>query len=386
MSFREQPVVHVAHVVHRFAMGGMENGVANLVNRLDPARYRHTIIAMTDITDFRSRISASNVELVAIEKRPGSDPGAYWRLLRCLRALQPSIVHSRNVGTLDTVFVSRLAGVPVRVHGEHGWDVHDLHGTSRKYRLMRRLCSPLVTRFVTVSSDLAAWLQRSVGIGGERITQIVNGVDCERFHPGVARAVRYTLLPAIPEDALVVGNVGRLEVVKGQDLLIRAWPEVERLTAPIGRPLRLILVGDGSQRAHLEALVRELGIGERVVFAGQRGDVPGVLRAMDVFVSPSLNEGISNTVLEAMATGLPVVATRVGGNPEVVTEGVTGRLLDAQEPRELATAIADIVRSDSVRESMATASRRHALERFGLDGMVARYDALYSEVSTRCAA
>ena len=386
MSFREQPVVHVAHVVHRFAMGGMENGVANLVNRLDPARYRHTIIAMTDITDFRSRISASNVELVAIEKRPGSDPGAYWRLLRCLRALQPSIVHSRNVGTLDTVFVSRLAGVPVRVHGEHGWDVHDLHGTSRKYRLMRRLCSPLVTRFVTVSSDLAAWLQRSVGIGGERITQIVNGVDCERFYPGVARAVRYPLLPAIPGDALVVGNVGRLEVVKGQDLLIRAWPEVERLTARIGRPLRLILVGDGSQRAHLEALARELGIGERVVFAGQRVDVPAVLRAMDVFVSPSLNEGISNTVLEAMATGLPVVATRVGGNPEVVTEGVTGRLLDAQEPRELATAIADIVRSDSVRESMATASRRHALERFGLDGMVARYDALYSEVSTRCAA
>lgn len=372
-------VLHVAHVVHRFAMGGMENGVVNLVNRLDPARYRHTIIAMTEVTDFRQRITAANVDLVALEKRPGRDFGAYWRLLKCLRAARPAIIHTRNIGTLDTVFVSRLAGVPVRVHGEHGWDMHDLDGRSRKYRFIRRLCAPFVKRFVAVSIDLKAWLERSIGLAGDRVTHIVNGVDCERFRPGRADAIRRSL--GLGDDALVVGTVGRLEAVKGQELLLRAWPLVEERLPKASRALRLVLVGDGSRRAALEALARELGIADRVIFAGARADVPEALRAFDVFVLPSLNEGISNTILEAMACGLPVVATRVGGNPELIDEGVTGRLVAPTDPAALADAIVAIAADEATRQRMAQAAREQAVQRFSLEVMVRRYDTLYAEVS-----
>jgi sugar transferase (PEP-CTERM/EpsH1 system associated) len=377
-------VVHVAHVVHRFAVGGMENGLVNLVNRLDPQRYRHTIIALTDVTEFRSRITARNVELVAMDKRPGKDPRAYLRLMSFLRHARPAIVHTRNVGTLDTVFVARLAGVPVRVHGEHGWDMHDLQGRSRKYRLLRRLCAPFVQRFVAVSADLAEWLHESTGIARSRITHIVNGVDCERFQPGSQGRASLRDEFNIPAGAIVVGTVGRLEAVKGHEQLLRAWPLIERRLAAAGREARLLIVGDGSLRATLEALARELGIAERVVFTGMRADVPQLLQAMDIFVLPSLNEGISNTLLEAMASGVPVVANRVGGNPELIDDRVTGFLVDAglnAGPSErMAEAIATLVLDDKLRATMSAASRQRAVAEFSLETMVQRYDDLYCQV------
>lgn len=373
-------VAHVAHVVHRFAVGGMENGVVNLVNRLDPARYRHTIIALTDITDFRLRITGSNVELFAMNKRPGKDPRAYLRLMRCLRRTRPHIVHTRNIGTLDTVFASRLAGVPVRVHGEHGWDMHDLNGRSRKYRFLRRLCAPFVQRFVAVSADLAEWLHDSTGIARDRITHIVNGVDCERFQPLPEGKARGSEEFGVPPGAIVVGTVGRLEAVKGQEQLLRAWPLVEQQATAAGRQVRLLLVGDGSRRTALESLARELGISGSVIFAGMRTDIPQLLRMMDVFVLPSLNEGISNTILEAMATGLPVVATRVGGNPELIDAQSTGYLVDAGDSERLAQAIATLVLDDARRSRMSQAARRRTVERFSLEVMVQRYDDLYREV------
>jgi sugar transferase (PEP-CTERM/EpsH1 system associated) len=373
-------VVHVAHVVHRFAVGGMENGLVNLVNRLDPQRYRHTIIALTDVTEFRSRITASNVELVAMDKRPGKDPRAYLRLMSFLRHARPAIVHTRNIGTLDAVFVARLAGVRVRVHGEHGWDMHDLQGRSRKYRFLRRICAPFVQRFVAVSADLAQWLHESTGIARGRITHIVNGVDCERFQPRSQDRSNLTSGLDIPADAIVVGTVGRLEAVKGHEQLLRAWPLVERRLAAAGRAARLLIVGDGSLRNTLEALARELGIAERVIFTGMRTDIPQLLQAMDVFVLPSLNEGISNTLLEAMACGVPVVANRVGGNPELIDDRVTGLLVDAGDNQRMAEAIATLVLDDKLRATMAAAARQRAVAEFSLETMVQRYDDLYREV------
>ena len=373
-------VVHVAHVVHRFAVGGMENGLVNLVNRLDPQRYRHTIIALTDVTEFRSRITASNVELVAMDKRPGKDPRAYLRLMSFLRHVRPAIVHTRNIGTLDAVFVARLAGVRVRVHGEHGWDMHDLEGRSRKYRFLRRICAPFVQRFVAVSADLAQWLHESTGIARGRITHIVNGVDCERFQPRSQDRSNLTSGLDIPADAIVVGTVGRLEAVKGHEQLLRAWPLVERRLVAAGRAARLLIVGDGSLRNTLEALARELGIAERVIFTGMRTDIPQLLQAMDVFVLPSLNEGISNTLLEAMACGVPVVANRVGGNPELIDDRVTGLLVDAGDNQRMAEAIATLVLDDKLRATMAAAARQRAVAEFSLETMVQRYDDLYREV------
>ncbi|HSC05306.1 MAG TPA: glycosyltransferase, partial [Steroidobacteraceae bacterium] len=161
----------VVHIVHRLDVGGLENGLVNLINHLPAARYRHAIVCLTEATDFRRRIRRADVEVHALGKRPGKDPGAYWRLWKLLRALRPDIVHTRNLATLDCQFVAALAGIRGRVHGEHGWDVYDLHGTSSRYRLLRRAAARVVGRFVTMSRDLERWLVSDVGVPARNVTQ-----------------------------------------------------------------------------------------------------------------------------------------------------------------------------------------------------------------------
>ena len=167
-------------------MGGMENGLVNLLNRIPPSRYRQCVICAQDFSDFRNRITASNVEVFALHKSELTRIGLYRAMLKLFRQLSPTIVHSRNLSGLDALPAAWFAGVPIRVHGEHGWDVTDLEGKRLRPRLLRRAHSPLVNRYVTVSKDLQRYLVRNVGISPARITQIYNGVELSRFAPSLS--------------------------------------------------------------------------------------------------------------------------------------------------------------------------------------------------------
>jgi glycosyltransferase involved in cell wall biosynthesis len=182
---------------------------------------------------------------------------------------------------------------------------------------------------------------------------------------------------------VVLGTVGRLDPIKNQDGLLRAFRAIlDR--RPEWRPwLRLIIAGDGPMRGELATLARELDLEGSVWFPGARGDVPELMRAMDVFVLPSINEGISNTILEAMATGLPVVAGRIGGNPELVVEGVTGALCDPNDAGGLQAALENYVAQPGLRESHGRAARERVTAQFSLGAMVERYAALYDELLGR---
>lgn len=371
----------IVHVIYRLAVGGLENGLVNLINRMPADKYRHAIVSLTDISDFRQRIVRADVDCLALHKRPGHDLRMLWRLWQLFRSLRPMIVHSRNLAALDAQIPAWLAGVPVRVHGEHGRDVHDLDGKSRKYQWLRRGFRPLIHSYVPLSRDLEQYLHGSVGVPSERIRLICNGVDTERFHPVGDRP---ELLPAgfTGAGTLVIGTVGRLEPVKDQLTLVKAFIELVRREAAGGK-LRLVLVGEGSLREPLEALLAESGLGHQVWLAGARDDVPELMAAMDLFVLPSLAEGISNTILEAMACGLPVIATRVGGNAELVEEGRTGCLVEREDPVAMAAALAGYVHDSQKRLEHGAAARRRIEDQFSLDGMVARYTNLYDELSNR---
>src|SRR5262249_50221849 len=184
----------IAHVVFRFDTGGLENGLVNLVNGLPNREFRHVIIALTEASNFRSRLRDGDVAIHEIRKRPGSDPTAYARLYWLLRRLRPDAAHTRNFGTMDCGLVAALAGVPVRIDGEHGWDVHDPDGTRRKYRYARRVLQPVFRRFVAVSRDLERWLTESVRIPPRKVIRICNGVDTARFGPDAS--VQRVSLPA----------------------------------------------------------------------------------------------------------------------------------------------------------------------------------------------
>jgi len=367
----------IAHVVHRLDYGGLENGVVNLINGLPPDRFRHAVICLAGFSDFRHRLRRADVQVYSLDKRPGKDLPAYARLWRLLRRLRPAAVHTRNPGVVDCAVVAWSAGVPVRIHGYHGWDVDDLHGDRPRRALLRRLCGPAITRHVAVSRHIAQWLHEADGIAPEDISQIYNGVDTGRFAPGQSRAA--PLFPPGAGDPLfVIGTVSRLEAVKDPCTLALAFTELVRRQPAYRASLRLVLVGDGSLRESVQSILAAGGCQDLAVVTGWRDDIPELMRQLDVFVLPSINEGISNTILEAMACGLPVVATGVGGNSELVVAGENGVLVPPASPLAMADALERYVQDAQLTATQSRAARRRAELEFSLGTMLERYAALYA--------
>jgi sugar transferase (PEP-CTERM/EpsH1 system associated) len=356
----------VVHIVFRFDYGGLENGVVNVINGLADAPLRHAVIALSEATDFAKRLR-EDVEVFSIGKRPGKDFGAYFRLYKLLRKMRPTIVHTRNVGTIDCAFVAFLARVPVRIHGEHGWDIFDPDGKNRKYRFLRRIISPFVQTFVTVSRDLQRWLTEVVGIRASKVKHICNGVDTNRFKPRSHNA------ELEQSGDIMVGSVTRFSAIKDPLNLVDAFIDL-RLK---DYSLRLLMVGDGELLASAKTILRESGMDEVACLPGSRDDIPDQLRTMDIFVLCSLREGISNTVLEAMASGLPVIASDTGGNPELIEAGANGELVPPGHRQALAEAIRDYVQEPQRRRRHGRASRDRVMSLFSIELMIVKYRALY---------
>ncbi|HCV12867.1 MAG TPA: TIGR03088 family PEP-CTERM/XrtA system glycosyltransferase [Candidatus Accumulibacter sp.] len=374
----------VLHVIHHLVTGGMENGLVNLINHLPENRFRHAVACVEDFSDFRLRLTRSDTPVIALHR---SRVGV-WRLrqglFRLCRQLQPTIVHSRNQSGLDALLPARLAGVPHCIHGEHGWDVDDLAGRRVKPALLRRLHSPLVDRYITVSAELRNYLVERVGISPGRVTQIINGVDAVRYAPAT-HAERWQSLPAgfAGPGCVLIGTVGRLQPVKDQATLLRAFARLAKDGDEHASRARLVIVGDGPSGESLRRLAAELGVSSLIWFPGAVSNVRELLQAFDVFVLPSLAEGISNTLLEAMATGLPLLATATGGNVELVADEISGRLF---QPRDVA-GLSDLLRQYLVdphrRQRHGSAARAIALARFSLATMLANYQAVYEEFCDR---
>ncbi len=367
----------VAHVVYRFAVGGLENGLVNLINHAPAGDYRHAIVSLTDVSEFAGRIRAPGVEIIALGKPPGHALALYPTLHRLFRRLAPSVVHTRNLAALETVVPAWTAGVPVRVHGEHGRDMHDLDGTSRKYQWLRRAYRPFVSAYIALSRDLEAYLRHRVGVPAGRIAQIYNGVDTVRFRPAAGERPAIPGCPFDPRRHWLVGTVGRMQAVKNQPLLARAFVRAAALDPDGAARLRLVMAGDGPLLPEVRAILAAAGLADRAWLPGERDDIPEILRGLDCFVLPSLAEGISNTILEAMASGLPVIATAVGGNPELVREGITGTLVPSRDVDAMARALLGYCRNPPLAEQHGAAGRAEAETRFSLEAMVRAYLRLY---------
>lgn len=368
----------IAHVVYRFDVGGLENGVVNLLNRLPQERFRHAVIALTDVTDFRQRVIRDDVTFIELHKSPGHGVKLFPRLYRLFQRLQPTIVHTRNLAALEATIPAWCAGVRIRIHGEHGRDIGDLDGSNWTYRMLRRVHRPFVTHYVAVSTDLERYLAEAIGVRPARITHIVNGVDTGSFFP-VDDRLPLDGCPFNDSSLLLIGAVGRLQPVKNQTMLARAFVRALEIAPDLRARLRLVIVGAGPLRPEILDILAQAGAAELAWLPGARNDIADVLRSLAVFVLPSLAEGISNTLLEAMATGLPVVATRVGGTPELVDENQTGVLVAADDVDGLARALLRYGDPEAA-HAAGRAGRRRVERLYSLDAMVARYSALYESL------
>jgi sugar transferase (PEP-CTERM/EpsH1 system associated) len=377
---------HVVHIVHRFDTGGMENGMVNLFNTLPPDRYRHTVVALTDYTDFRHRITAQRVDFHALHRPPGNSLGWSVQLWKLLRKLKPDLLHTRNLAALEAQFVAAVAGIRDTVHGEHGRDVFDLYGQNWKYNLLRRAARPFVSNYVAVSEDLETWLRLAIRVPPRKIHQIYNGVDSIKFHP--REGARPEVLPPGFADAqtLVFGSVGRMVEVKDYPTLVRAFIRLQQQQPELALRARLVIVGEGPARAACLELLQAAGLADLAWLPGERHDIAAIMQALDVFVLPSRNEGISNTILEALASGLPVIATAVGGNPELVEPDVNGVLVQPGEVDDMAQALHAYLGGPDAHARMAEQganARLHAEQRFSIPAMAKAYATVYDQTLGR---
>jgi sugar transferase (PEP-CTERM/EpsH1 system associated) len=374
---RAAPRPRVLHVMDNLGTGGMELALLRLVERTRD-RFDHSICCVRDLGVCAQRFAAAGASLTFIGKLAGHDWRVPWRVARVCHRLRPHIVHTRNWGAIEGIFAARLARVPLVIHGEHGRDAADGAASDARRDRIRRLLFPLADRIVVVSHHLERWLLEDLATPRRKAARIPTGVDTDRFLPAADRERLRRERGYMPTE-LLIGAVGRLHAVKNYSALIAAFETVRKCHPEA----RLAIVGDGPERTALVGELRRRGLQHAVRLTGERDDVHEWLAAMDLFVQPSLTEGISNAVLEAMSVALPVVVTRVGGSGEVVQDGVTGRLVEARDPAALVDAISFYRRMPTARRDHGRAGRARVLEQFSLPRMV---EALYEDaLARRCA-
>lgn len=365
-------MVKILHVLHSFNTGGLENGVANLINQTEGREFQHDICCISKSGNSVRKLIRSNAAVYELNKKPGNDWSIIPKLTKLIKKVQPDIVHTRNWGAIEGIIAARLAGFPRVIHGEHGWNMDDPHGQNFKRRLARKILSHWVRRFVAVSEDIRQWLIQEVHITAGKVTQIINGVDTSRYCTG--NAINFKAKYGL-KDRVVIGIVARLDPIKRHDLLIQAFSMLDYSR----HNLSLVIIGDGPERAMLNSLAEQLPCSDRILFLGERSDVHDLYKMMDIFALVSKNEGISNTILEAMSSSLPVIATRAGGNTELVVHGETGLLIPVDSMQEaICQSINYYLEHPETRKLHGIQGRQRILENFSLQRMVEAYKKLYT--------
>ena len=360
----------VVHLIYRFECGGLQTLLAECINRMPAEHYRHAVICLTGYTDYSKKINRPDVALHALDKPPGQGLSTHLKLWKLLRRLRPTVMHTYNISTIEYSATALLAGVPVRVHAEHGRDSVEMDGNHSKYNLLRRLLIPVVNAYVPVSADLGDWLRKTIGVPEHKIVMVPNGVDTARFAP-------LEVGPGPLPQRVWIGTVGRIDRIKNHIGLLDAFRLLlERFPAP-QFDVRLAIVGDGPLLQTLRDQVASEAWADRVWLPGARGDIADIMRSFTVFVLPSLSEATPVTILEAMATALPVVASRVGGVPQLVLDQHTGLLVPPSDPETLADALSAYIRDPQLRARHGAAGRAHVLAHYSIDKMVEGYDSLY---------
>jgi len=372
------------YVVHSFGIGGLEKCVVDLVNGLDRKQFRPSICCLTTNGPSSEKLTAE-CRIFEMNKKPGNDVMLPFKLARLFRRENVHIVHSGNWGTfLEALFGARLARVPVSVHMKQGMELEEFSDHAANGKALKisaqRLFARSYDRLVVVSDEIRDHFADKMRVPKTKIDVIPNSVNVEYYRPDKASRWTKRRELGLKEDTVLIGSVGRLSRVKNYISLIEAMARVVKKQPNA----RLALIGDGPERRNLERRIAKLGVNDSVSLLGQRFDTRDLLNAMDIFVLPSFSEGISFSILEAMATGLPVIATRVGGNPELVEQDITGHLYASNNIDELADAIFRYISKPHLRAKNGARGRGFVEEKFSLNSMIDRYTAIYLSGMQSC--
>lgn len=361
-GFRAFPI-RVVHVVPQLNMGGLEKLLVEFARHADWERFDLHFLCLDSRGELADDIEQCGASVTALNVKPGLRPSLIGRLGWHFHRAKVDVVHTHNTKPLlYAAPAARLMRVPALIHTRHGQS----YQASGRVTTGFRLACHLAHRVVCVSED-SARLSAREGIQRKSLGTIWNGIDVDRFD---------YLGPRAKGPALMVG---RLTAVKDVETLVRAT----KLAVQVDPTFRLEIAGDGPCLPALKRLTSELGLMDHIRFLGEVRDIPALLARASLFVLSSLSEGVSLALLEAMARGLPVVATRVGGNPEVVVEGETGLLVPARSEVELAWAMMRLRNDPEGSRRMGAAGRQRVQQHFDVRQMVAAYEALYLDILGR---
>jgi sugar transferase (PEP-CTERM/EpsH1 system associated) len=374
----------IVHLIYRLDFGGLESLMVERINRMPADCYRHAIVCLTDYNPaFAQKLTRTGVTIHALHKQPGLSLRTHGALWRLLRELQPAVLHSYNLSAIEYAPVALAAGVPVRVNGAHGRDANDPEGKNRKHNLLRRLMVPFYDCCYANSAAMEDWNRDVIGVPARKSRMLANGIDAERFRPRAHGESVVASADPFGPGHVVIGTVGRIQAVKDHATLVEAFALLRQRLPRHTELLRLAIVGDGPLLQRLRDQVATLGLTDSVWLPGARTDVADILRGLDIFAMSSIAEGTPGSALEAMATALPVVGTRVGGIPEVIANGSTGFLVPPSDPAALAAALEQYVLSPELAAQHGAAGRERVLRKYSMAAMVAAYQDMYDSLCER---
>ncbi|MDD5173491.1 MAG: glycosyltransferase [Candidatus Omnitrophica bacterium] len=367
--------IRIMHILYSFDIGGLENNIVNLINRMDRGRFSHSICIFSDRMAALQKIEIKDVKVFIVKRKFANDPTLIFRLARLLRNEHPDIVGTYNWGAIEGIPAARLAGVKRVVHSEHGFDLEEIYRKKLRRIFVRRFLLKKCDKIIAVSRLIKRWLMETVKIAEDRIVYVPNGCDLKIFYPGKDMERRRSL--GIEDRDIVIGSVGGLKEIKGYDLLIAAFTKI----AKERDDLKLLLVGDGPQKERLKKLAEEAGVAEKIIFTGEIIETAPFYRAMDIFVLSSLAENFPIALLEAMATGLPIVATDAGDAGYMLDAGAGGLLVTTKDAAAIAKGVEYLLNDRTEAVKKGGIARKRVEELFSLDRMTGAYESLYLTVS-----
>jgi sugar transferase (PEP-CTERM/EpsH1 system associated) len=363
--------LHILHITHSLNVGGLERVVVDLAKGFKKKGYIVSICCLDGKEPLGNEAESAGIKVYSLNKGPGIKCGLPFKIAKIIREERIDLIHTHNEsGLIYGVTAAFLARVSNIVHTDHGKEPG--YDEKKALKLAEKILLKKLDHVVAVSEDLKNKIVQSTGISKDKILVIPNGIDVEHFYqPNLRDEVRRKL--GISSDTFVIANIARMVPLKNQSFLINIFKEVV-----VDYPnVKLLLVGDGPMRYELQAYCKNMGLSKSIIFLGERKDIFELLSAVDLFVLPSLTEGTSITLIEAMSSGTPVVASEVGGNSEVIENGKTGFLNPLGQIEMWITTIKSLIRNKEDRIRVAQNAKMEVVKKFSLEGMIGNYEKIY---------
>jgi len=362
--------IKIMHVVQTLDIGGLEKVVIDLVSFSNRNRFDFVVCCLSERGVFAGDLEKNGIKILFLNKRNGFDLGLVFKIASIIKKEKIDVLHTHNqrpqfYGTP----AARISRVPFYIHTRHGKNDPDNY----KNILLSRFFTAFTDKIVCVSDDIKRFAVNVERLQSNKLQVINNGIDISIFSGNKFEDKTFKNFIGVSQKTKLIGTVGRLAKIKNQHLLISTFKD----TLKSGQDVTLLIIGDGPLREELVDYSCKLGLSKKVLFLGSRKDVPQILKILDVFVLSSTSEGMSLVLLEAMAAGVPMVVTDVGGNPELIEDGKNGFLVPSENVAAMSDAICKILSDESLQRDMADYNCKKALSEFGVEKMKCEYEELY---------